>query len=88
LAKSDHFSHLRFLGKSSQERSFFDILDREECFLDKKGQLLKNSKKSTFSKGVNPWFLVKMAIFLNGGFFTYPARKHPSLILWIEKNAF
>ena len=30
----------------------------------------------------------KNETFLNGGFLTYPARKHPSLIFWIEKNAF
>ena len=82
LAKNDHFSHLQFFSKSSQERSFFDILDREECFLDKKRQLFKTPRNR------NPQFLPKMAIFLNGGFLAYPARKHAFLIFWIEKNVF
>ena len=36
LAETGHFSHLMFYGKSCQERSLFDILDRNECFLEKK----------------------------------------------------
>ena len=65
LAKNDHFSHLQFLGKSSQVRSFFDILDREECFLGKKRPLLKNSKKSKiFFKGLVHGLWPKMVIFL------------------------
>ena len=51
LAKDGHFSHWWFLGKSSQERSFFDIRDREESFLDKKGQLLISTKNREFPKG-------------------------------------
>ena len=49
-----------FLTKKSQKETFFDILDRKECFLDLKSEVLKNSKKSTFSKGVSPWFLAKI----------------------------
>ena len=36
LTKDGHFSHWWFLGKSSKERSFSDIRDRKESFLDKK----------------------------------------------------
>ena len=36
-----------FFAKSSQKTSVFDILDRKECFIDKKSQLLKKSKKSS-----------------------------------------
>ena len=43
-----------FLGKSSQEKMFFDVLDRKEGFLDKKNQLLKKSQKLKFSKDVSP----------------------------------
>ena len=48
-----------FLSKKSQKETFFDILDRKKFFLDQKRKVLKNSKKSTFCKGVSPWFLSK-----------------------------
>ena len=44
------------LSKQSQEKTFFDILNRKQCFLDQTSEVLKKSKKSTFSKGVSPWF--------------------------------
>ena len=59
LSKNRPFSPF-FLTKKSQRETFFDILDRKECFLDLKSEVLKNSKKSTFSKGVSPWFLAKI----------------------------
>ena len=59
LSKNRTFCHLCLLGKSSQKRSFFGILDKKECFLDQKKEVLKNDKKSTFSKGVSPKFLSK-----------------------------
>ena len=48
LSKNRPFSHIFFLSKKSQRETFFDILDRKECFLDHKREVLKNSKKSTF----------------------------------------
>ena len=48
LSKISHFSHRCFMGIFSNGRSFSDILDRKECFLDKKSQLIKKSKKSKF----------------------------------------
>ena len=57
--KNQTFYHLCLLGKSSLKRSFFGILDKKECFLDQKKEVLKNDKKSTFSKGVSPQFLSK-----------------------------
>ena len=59
LSKNRTFCHVCLLGKSSQKRSFFGILDKKECFLDQKKEVLKNDKKSTFSKGVSPQFLSK-----------------------------
>ena len=47
-----------------QKKTFFDILDRKECFLDLKSEILKKSKKSTFGKGVSPWFFWKNRAFL------------------------
>ena len=57
LSKNRSFSHMYFLSKKSQKEILFDILNSKECFLDLKREILKTSKKSTFSKGVRPWFL-------------------------------
>ena len=46
-----------FFSKKSKKETFFDILDSKECFLDLKSEVPKNSKKSTFCKGVSTWFL-------------------------------
>ena len=59
LSKNPPFSYLFFLSKKSQKQTVFDILDRKECFLDLKSEVLKKSRKSTFCKGVSPWFLSK-----------------------------
>ena len=59
LSKNWPFSWSCFLNKERQKETFFDILDRKECFLDNKKKVLKNSKKSTFCKGVSPWFFSK-----------------------------
>ena len=50
LSKNRPFSHMFFLGKKSKRETFSDILDRKQCFLDHKREVLKNSKKSTFWK--------------------------------------
>ena len=44
-----------FFSKKRQKETFFNILDSKENFLDLKSKVLKNSKKSTFCKGVSPW---------------------------------
>ena len=59
LSKNRPFSHFFFWPKKSQKETSFDILDRKECFLDLKSEVLKNSKKWTLCKGVSPWFLSK-----------------------------
>ena len=59
LSKNRPFSHIFFLSKKRQKETFFHILDRNECFLDHKRKVPKNAKKSTFCKGVSPWFLSK-----------------------------
>ena len=65
LSKNRPFSYMFFLSKKSQKQTVFDILDRKECFLDLKSEVLKKSRKSTFCKGVSQWFLSK------NGFFSY-----------------
>ena len=53
LAKNGHFLfHWWYLGKSSQERSSFEILDTKEGLLDKKSQVLQKSKKLKFLVGL------------------------------------
>ena len=63
FSKNRPFSYMFFLTKKSQKERFFDILDRNECFLDLKSEVLKRSKKSTFCKRVSPWFLSKNRLF-------------------------
>ena len=51
-----------FLAKKARKKHyliFWIEKNRKECFLDHKREVLKNSKKSTFFKGVSPWFLSK-----------------------------
>ena len=57
LSKNRRFSHMFILVNEREKERFFNILDRKECFLDLKSEVLKKSKKSTFCKGVSPLFL-------------------------------
>ena len=67
--KIDLFFIFFLLSKQSQEKTFFDILNRKQCFLDQTSEVLKKSKKSTFSKGVSPWFFSKKSTFFSYAFF-------------------
>ena len=76
-----------FLGKKARKKHYFIFWiekNRRECFLDHKKEVLKNSKKSTFCKGVSQ----KIDLFLIFFFDQKKARKKHLLIFWIEKNAF
>ena len=42
---------------------FYDILEGRNAFLDYKNMELKKSKNWDFSKGVSPWFWLKIVIF-------------------------
>ena len=57
-SKNDHFSNFFFFGNIGKENVFYDILERKNAFLRYKNQMLKKSKNSHFSKGVNPLLLV------------------------------
>ena len=57
------FFQLFFLGNIGQENVFYDILERKNVFLGYKNKKFKRSKNSHFSKGVNPKFGSRMAIF-------------------------
>ena len=81
LWKNRMFSHWYFLGKLSQKRFFFDILDGRECFLDQKSEIFKKSEKSKFSKGVGPCFFSKIWIFSHGHFLDKLSKK--SLVFYV-----
>ena len=59
LSKNRPFSHMFLLSKKSHKETFFDILDIKKYFLNLKSETLAKSKKSTFCKGVSPWFFSK-----------------------------
>ena len=86
VKKSTFFSFF-FLTKKSQKETFFDILDRKECFLDLKSEVLTKSKNIDILKGVSPWFLSKNRPF-SCLFFSKKSQQEHFLILWIENKAF
>ena len=86
--KIDLFLICFFWAKKSQKETFFDVLDRKECFLDRKKKVLKNSKESTFYKGVSSWFLSKNWPFSYKFFFEQKAIKKHFLIFWIQNKVF
>ena len=59
------FYQLFFLGNKGQDNVFCDILERKNAFLGNKTKKFKKSKKSRFSKRVNPWFWSKNGDFSN-----------------------
>ena len=85
VKKSTFFSFF-FLTKKSQKEIFFHILDRKECFLDLKSEVLKNLKKWTFCRWVSPWFLWKNQPFSHMFFFCKKSQKEIFFIFWIEKK--
>ena len=88
VKKSTFFPYVSFEQKSHKE-TFFDILDRKKCFLNLKGETLAKSKKSTFCKGVSPWFLSKYRPFFICFFFgAKEARKKHFFIFLIERMLF
>ena len=78
------------MGKSNQETSFSDVLDRKEFCLDKKSQVSKKKipRNQNFPKGLVYSFWPKMATFLSGGFWAYPARKHRLFDILDTKECF
>ena len=63
FVKNWQFFHLFILGKTGQEKVFYDILYIKNAFLDYKNIMLKKWKNWDFSKGVSPWFLSKISNF-------------------------
>ena len=53
LSKNLPFFHISFFyQREPEKKTFFDILERKECFLDLKSEVLKKSKNRHFAKGL------------------------------------
>ena len=87
LSKNRPFSHMFFFSKKSHRETFFDILDRKECFLDHKREVLKNSKKSTFCKGLVHGFSEKLDLFFIF-FFNKKSQEEPVFYILESKECF
>ena len=88
MPKNRPFSHMFFLNKKSQKETFFDILDRKQCFLDLKSEVLTKSKDIDILQRVSWWFLSKNGPFSYLFFLKKKTRKKHFLIFWIENKAF
>ena len=75
LDKNGHFCNFFFQGKVGQESAFYDILKQKNAFLGYKNKMFKKPKNCHFSKGVNPCFGSKLAIFSTTFFRQYSPRK-------------
>ena len=62
-SKNGQFQNFFLLGNTGQENVFYDILERIKAFVGYKNKKFKKSKNLHFSKGVNPQFWTKIAIF-------------------------
>ena len=87
-SKNRTFYHVCFLGKLRKKRSFFDILNKKECFLDQKNGVLEKSKKSIFSKGVSPLFLSKNRTFYHLCFLGKSSKKRSRFDVLDKKDCF
>ena len=63
VKKMQLFFHFLFSVKIRLDIRFNNVLDRKKTFFDYKKQHFSTSPKSYFSKGVNPYFWSKNAIF-------------------------
>ena len=55
LVKNLKIFYLSILGKTGQNNTFHDILERKNVFLDNKNKKLKKSKNWILSKVNRPW---------------------------------
>ena len=75
-SKIDHFPIVFFFFcNMGKESVFYDILQRKKAFQGYKNKKFKQSKNWDFSRGVNPWFWSKLAIFLSFIFRQYKPQK-------------
>ena len=86
--KIEFFIMYVFLAKLSKKRSFFDILNKQECFLDQQNRVLEKSKRSRFCKRVSLCLLSKNGIFYYVSFFSRSIRKRVSFYILDKKERF
>ena len=82
------FFQLFVFGNIGQEKVFYDILEQKNAFLGYKNKKFKKSKNRHFSKGVNPWFCSKMAIFPTFFFQAIQPKKMTFMTFQNEKTPF
>ena len=82
------FFQLFFLGNTSQENVFYDILERKNTFLGYKKKKFKKNKNWHFCKGVNQWFCSKNGHFSNFFFFGNMGKENVFYDILKRKNAF
>ena len=88
LSKNRTFSFSCFSRKLCHKKSFLNILNKKQSFLDQKMEVLTRAKEWTVSKGVSPWILSKNRTFSYLPFSQKFYQKTTFLILWKEKNGF
>ena len=88
--KNRTFSYIFFFEQKKARKKHFLILWIEnKAFRTLKVKFSQSRKKSTFCKGVSPWFLSKNRPFSYKFFFlSKKARKKHFLIFWIENKVF
>ena len=62
--KSTFFLYVFFFSKKRKKQTVFDILDRKECCLDLKSEVLKSRENRHFAKGFVHGFCQKIHLFL------------------------
>ena len=67
--QKSNFCYRCFSQKLFQKRSFVDILDRKQSFLDQKIEVLKRAKKLTFPKGLVHVFCPNIEVLVIGVFY-------------------
>ena len=88
VEKSKFLLFLFFTEIMSEKKSFLNILNKRQSFLDQKIEVLTRIKNWTFFKGVSPWILSKNRTFSYLLFSQKFYQKTTFLILWKEKNDF
>ena len=78
-----------FLSKRSKKETFFYILDRKECFLDLKSEVLTKSKNiDILQRGQSMAFLTKSTVFLYVFFLTKKSQKERVFDILDRKESF
>ena len=88
LSKNRPFPYIFFSAKKARKKHFLIFWLENKAFWTLKVKFSQSRKKSTFCKGVSPWFLSKNRPFFIFFFLTKKARKNQFFIFWKVKNAF